>query len=90
MSEWDGGVSWEHSNGTCLVFVQVEEKILGVQNNRQGCGLNHIAYKGGSLSQLDELQLELEARKIKILKRVGTYLCFEDSNHFAVEIYAHE
>ena len=88
MAEWDGGVSWEHQNGTYLVFVQVMDQYLELKNNRQGNGLNHIAFKGGSLSQLDELQILLESKKIKILKRDGSYLCFEDPNLFAVEVYS--
>ena len=89
-SEWDGGVSWSHSNGTYLVFVQVENKFLNSKNTRQGNGLNHIAFMGRSISELDRLQKDLEGRDIKILKRDGSYLCFEDPNQFAVEIYANE
>ena len=89
-SEWDGGVSYIHKNGTYLVFVQVEKSSLSIANNRQGNGLNHIAFQGGSLAQVDKIQKDLEQRKIKILKRDGSYLCFEDPNDFAVEIYAVE
>ena len=87
-SEWEEGVSWSHSNGTYLVFVQVEKKFLNSSNTRHGNGLNHIAFRGGSLSELDLLQKELESREIKILKRKENYLCFEDPNLFAVEVYA--
>ena len=87
-SEWNGGVSWEHSSGTYLCFVQVENEFQAVSNSRQGSGLNHIAFMGGSLAQLDELQNQLELREIKILKRNGEYLCFQDPNDFAVEVYA--
>lgn len=88
--EWSGGVSYRHKNGTYLVFVQVEPEYIKVGNNRQGNGLNHIAFQGGTLSELDEIQFLLEKRNIKILKRSGDYLCFEDPNLFAVEIYANE
>jgi len=88
-SEWDSGISWKHKSGTYLVFCQVEEKYLKAENNRQGNGLNHIAFMGGFLDQLDQLESELKDRKIKILKRKDEYLCFEDPNEFAVEVYAH-
>jgi catechol 2,3-dioxygenase-like lactoylglutathione lyase family enzyme len=86
--EFAEGISWSHKNGTYLVFCQVEKKHLNANNTRQGNGLNHIAFMGGSLAELDQLQRELEDRKVKILKRNGDYLCFEDPNEFAVEVYA--
>lgn len=86
--EWDGGVSWEHPSGTYLCFVQVEKEFLKFINSRQGSGLNHIAFMGGSIEQLEELETQLVEKKIKILKRNGKYLCFEDPNNFAVEVYA--
>lgn len=85
--EFAEGISWAHNNGTYLVFVQVEEQFLNAKNTRQGNGLNHIAFMGKSTAHLDELQIELELRKIKILKRRDDYLCFEDPNDFAVEVY---
>jgi catechol-2,3-dioxygenase len=88
MSRWNGGVSWEHETGTYLVFVQVEQQYLSWKNSRQANGLNHIAFQGGSISELDSLQSQLEEKKIKILKRLSDYLCFEDPNEFAVEVYA--
>jgi catechol 2,3-dioxygenase-like lactoylglutathione lyase family enzyme len=87
-AEWESGVSWAHKNGTYLVFCQVNQEFLEAGNTRQGNGLNHIAFQGGSIADLDKLQKELEARQIKILQREGDYLCFEDPNNFAVEIYA--
>ncbi len=89
-SEWNGGISWSHSNGTYLVFVQVENKFLNSKNTRQGNGLNHIAFMGRSIPDLDQLQRDLENRNVKILKRDGNYLCFEDPNLFAVEVYANK
>jgi hypothetical protein len=88
--EFAEGISWSHKNETYLVFCQVEKQHLNAQNTRQGNGLNHIAFMGGSLTDLDRLQHELEGRKVKILKRSGAYLCFEDPNEFAVEVYAKE
>ncbi len=86
--EWGGGVSYQHKSGTYLVFVQVEKDYLEIGNNRQGNGLNHIAFQGGSLEDLDKIHSDLENRGVKILKRDGDYLCFEDPNQFAVEIYS--
>lgn len=86
--EFSGGISWAHENGTYIVFVQVNDKYLNVNNSRQGNGLNHIALMGKSNSHLDELQAELVRRNIKILKRREDYLWFEDPNDLAVEIYS--
>lgn len=86
--KWNEGISYAHKNGTYLVFVQVTEKNLNLKNNRQGNGLNHIAFMGNGIDELDKLQKKLEQKKIKILKRDTGYLCFEDPNFFAVEIYA--
>lgn len=88
IGEFDGGVSWGHPIGTYFCFVQVEPEHLDLKNSRQGNGLNHIAFQGGTLEELDLLQKEIEQKGIKILKRDGDYLLFEDPNKFAVEIYA--
>lgn len=88
--EFSGGISWAHKNGTYLVFCQVEEPFLNAKNTRQGNGLNHIAFMGKSSAHLDELQIELERREIKVLKRREDYICFEDPNDFAVEVYSVE
>lgn len=87
-AEWDGGISWAYKNGTYLVFCQVEKKFLTANNNRQGNGLNHIAFMGGTIEDLAILETELEKRKISITLREPGYLCFEDPNNFAVEVYA--
>lgn len=87
-NEWDQGVSWSHKNGTYLVFVQVEDQYLAAKNTRHGNGLNHIAFMGGSMSDLDHLEGDLLKRGVKIVKRDGEYLCFEDPNYFAIEVYA--
>lgn len=90
ISEWDGGISWGHDLGTYIVFVQVEDEYINSKNTRHGNGLNHIAFTGGSMQELDDLQLKLEEKGIEVLKRKGSYLCFEDPNEFAVEVYAKE
>ena len=86
-NEWPEGVSWAHPNGTYLVFVQVEAPWLQIKNNRQGNGLNHIAFNGASKEHLDQLEEELRLREIVVLKRLPYYLLWEDPNGFAVEMF---
>ena len=45
---------------------------------------------GGTIEQLDDLRKQLKERKMKITIDRENYLCFEDLNNFAVEIYARE
>ncbi len=85
--KWDGGISWRHSTGTYIVFVQVETEFLNVKNNRQGNGVNHIAMQGKDQEHFNKLQDELNKRQIKILIQRENYICFEDPNDFAVEVY---
>ncbi len=54
---------------------------------RQGSGLNHIAFQGGDNAQLDHLHAELLLRNIQVLKKKHNYLCLQDPNDFAVEIF---
>ena len=84
---FDSGISWAHKNKTYLVFVQVEPEYIQIDNNRQAAGLNHIAFQGGSAAELKQLIQELSGKDVKILKQADDYLCFEDSNKFAVEIF---
>ena len=85
--KWDGGISWQHRSGTYIVFVQIEGSSLEINNNRQGNGLNHIALFGKDESHFNELQNELKKRSIKILILREDYICFEDPNDFAIEVY---
>ena len=85
--KFSGGISWRHTNGTYIVFVQVETNFLHINNNRQGNGLNHIALVGKDLNHMRDLQTQLQIRNIKILALKEKYICFEDPNEFAVEIY---
>jgi catechol 2,3-dioxygenase-like lactoylglutathione lyase family enzyme len=85
--KWGGGISWRHANGTYIVFVQVEPDFVNVDNNRQGNGLNHIAFLGKNIEHFLELQIELQNRNIKILILKENYICFEDPNEFAIELY---
>ena len=85
--KWDGGISWKHASGTYIVFVQVEPAFLDINNNRQANGLNHIALFGKDINHFHALQSELKQRNIKILILKEKYICFEDPNNFAVELY---
>ncbi|MDB5037425.1 MAG: yqjT [Bacteriovoracaceae bacterium] len=81
---WRGGISWRHSSGTYIVFAAVTQEIV---NNRQGPGVNHIAFQGKDQEHFEKLKAELNRRQIKILKSKEKYICFEDTNEFAVEVY---
>lgn len=85
--KWEGGISWRHEGGTYIVFVQLEDASLEINNNRQGNGLNHIALQGKDVGHFSELQSELNKRKIKVLILKEDYICFEDPNDFAIEMY---
>lgn len=87
VSEWSEGVSWAHSSGTYLVFVQVQEPYLAHQNNRQASGLNHIAFQGGDKAQVMKLKNALQGKEISITFEDESQICFVDPNGFAVEIY---
>lgn len=85
--EWPDGISWADDSGTYLVFVQVKEQHLDVKNNRQGEGLNHIAFCGKSGGYLEQLHTELTDRKINILKKDERHICFTDPNDFVIEVF---
>lgn len=85
--KWESGISWVHTNGTYLVFVQVETEFLRFTNNRQASGLNHICFKGKSSEHLIRLVEGLKNRSARILLQREDRICFEDSNLFAVEVY---
>ena len=86
--EFGDGVSYEHTSGTYIVFVKVSAEFTSHKNNRQASGLNHIAFQGTSKKELKKLTGELKEKGIKILKKSEDYLCFEEGNEFAVEVYA--
>lgn len=86
-AEFSGGVSWAHRNGTYLVFVQVAREHRSHKNNRQGNGLNHIAFMGKSREQVIDLKNALRERGITITFEDESQICFEDPNDFAVELY---
>ncbi len=88
--KWEGGVSWIHETGTYLCFVQLNDEGKAIPNDRQGNGLNHLAFYGSDSSHFAELQENLRKQKIKILILKDDYICFEDSNQFAIEVYLHD
>ncbi|MGE0632336.1 MAG: VOC family protein [Pseudobdellovibrionaceae bacterium] len=85
--KWDGGISWRHETGTYICFVQLSEASKLIQNDRQGNGLNHIAFMGKDRVHLKLLVEELQRRQIKIFASRPDYVWFEDSNGLAAEIY---
>jgi catechol 2,3-dioxygenase-like lactoylglutathione lyase family enzyme len=85
---WEGGMNYIHPNGTYIVFVQLAPEAMKIENNRQGNGLNHIAFMGKSKAHLDHLERGLRERNIKILGRRDDYLWFEDHDDLAAEVYA--
>ena len=87
--KWESGISYEHKNLTYIVFVKVVSEYQNVINNRQGAGLNHIAFKGGTEEELKVFADEIINRGITITKQKSDYLCFLDPNEFAVEIFCH-
>lgn len=84
---WDEGISFIHQNGTYLVFVNTEKAHKNAKNNRQGAGLNHIAFSGGAKKQVDALAEKVKAQGIRILKRDEHHFYFLDPNEFAVEVF---
>ena len=85
--EFPGGISWRHQTGTYLCFVEVADAHKSAQNNRQGAGLNHLAFCGRDEAHLDELEVELRNREVKILKKNDYHICFEDPDGFAIEVF---
>jgi catechol 2,3-dioxygenase-like lactoylglutathione lyase family enzyme len=85
--QWENGISWRHGNGTYIVFVQIGSEVSKIENNRQGPGLNHLAFVGKDLENFTQLQKELIRRQTKILELDEKYLCVEDPNGFAVEVF---
>ena len=83
---WNGGKSWKLDD-TYLVFVDTVKEFKKTANNRQGPGLNHIAFHGESQNHLDQLVKDLRERNINILKKDNEHICFEDPNNIAVEVF---
>lgn len=71
---WELGISYILGD-TYLVFVQVEDKHLGIPYHRCRAGLNHLAFHGGSKAFVDEITEKL--------KRSGTKILYEDKHPYA-------
>ncbi len=87
LSTWADGVNWTHPNGTYFCFVRTQPLARGVKNDRQGAGLNHLAFYHASATPQAELARELAAHGARMLWDEPNYLCFEDPNGFAIELY---
>jgi catechol 2,3-dioxygenase-like lactoylglutathione lyase family enzyme len=87
-STWSEGTDWVHPDGTYVVFARTESAHRGQGNDRQAAGLNHLAfhYESKKVSR-DDLARQLGERGARILYDEEGYLCFEDPNRFAVELY---
>lgn len=80
--EWNSGISWRQ-NGTYLVFVQTEERFLGLPYHRRATGLNHLAFHAASRQQVDEMASELKKRGIPVLYE-DKYPYAGGPSHYAV------
>lgn len=87
--EWNDGICWTHENGTYLVFVRVKKEQQVFQNNRQASGVNHLAFHCDQATYPILKSVVIESN-FKILLEESDYLCFEDSNKFAIELYSRE
>lgn len=88
MQEFEDGVSFIHQKSkSYIVFVQTTPEFSGLKNNRQGRGLNHLAFYSQESDLFADFRAELPKRGSKILYDEEKYLCFEEANGFAVEIY---
>lgn len=84
---WPNGFSYRHPNGTYICFVLTTDESSSIKNNRQGPGLNHLALQGRNTAHLEQLKLGAIDRGARILFTREGYLCFEELNLLAVEIY---
>lgn len=84
--EFEKGISYQHKEGTYIVFVEIDMK-KKTKNNRHSTGLNHIAFTVESTEELERFHTKLISQNIKVLKKDQYHLCFEDNNEFAVELF---
>ena len=93
---WESGHSWKIEE-TYIVFVQAEERFMGVPYHRCRVGLNHLAFHADSRQQVDAITEKLEQMGVKILytdkhpfaggeKHYAVY--FEDPDRIKVELVA--
>ncbi|MEW9677869.1 VOC family protein [Lentibacillus sp. L22] len=94
--EWNGGQSWKLGD-IYIVFVQTEERFLGVPYHRCRVGLNHLAFYAYSREHVDEMTEKINNKGINILYKdkhpfaggEDHYaLYFEDPDRIKVELVA--
>ena len=92
--KWPKGISFK-LNDTYIVFVQTESAFLDNPYHRKNTGLNHLAFHAYSKEFIDQLTIELEARKIPLLYKEkhpfaggDNYYAvfFEDPDRIKVEV----
>lgn len=88
-SSWPAGADWVHPAGTYIVFARTDSGVRGQKNDRQATGLNHLAFSAPRELRAAALAENLKDREARE-DAPGDYLCFEDPNGFAVEIYFDE
>lgn len=88
VGEFKGGISYGNFSGTYIVFVQLDSEGNLIHNNRQGPGLNHLAFSVAGTENLKTFQNELKDKNIRILKTNEEHVCFEEINKFAIELFA--
>lgn len=94
--KWNGGVSFKLSD-TYIVFVQADKKHLSTPFHRCRPGLNHLAFHGSSIEQIDEVTSKLRERGVQIIYEEkhphagGPHsyaVFFEDPERLKVELVA--
>lgn len=86
-SRWADGIDWAHPSGSYVVFARAAAEYRGQRNDRQAAGLNHLAFQAGPAGDQADWVRELPDHGAQLLHDDPGYLCFEDPNGFAVEIY---
>jgi len=85
---WSNGIDWVYpATGSYLVFARTTEENRNIKNNRRAAGLNHLAFSYSAPIPQSELVLQLIDHGARIVFDEGNYICFEDPNQFAVELY---
>lgn len=88
---WPQGKSYKLGS-TYLCFVRVEDKHQDQSYHRKKAGLNHLAFHGGTLDDLEKMRKKLIEQGIKLLYNEGydgdykDALYFEDPDRMKVEL----
>ncbi|WLD93646.1 VOC family protein [Alkalihalobacillus sp. AL-G] len=80
--KWEKGRSYKLKD-SYIVFVQAEEKHLDVPYHRCRVGLNHLAFYGESIDQVNRLTTELKKKGVRILYE-NRHPYAGGMNHYAV------